>query len=615
MNAQDTWSSRNQQTLAAAMRRVRDRIEFGPSAAAHTEAEPIWERSALDRVVRVFGLTAFERDILLMCAGPELDSLFPAQPSFGLALATLADPHWSAVSPQAPLRWWRLLDVAEDAPVTAARLRISEPVLQCLAGTSCLDVAIAGALRSLSIGGEPPPTQAKAAAAAAAALEAGDAVQLVGQASEVETVAAAASRAMGLPIFVTDLALLPQRPEPWLRLWQRDCLLSPAVLLLDCGGCEQPETLRALAGCLRTISVPILLSAPRAQELPGFLPRRIRVAKPVAEEQAALWRAALPGSDASDEATAEIERAVSHFDLGASAIAAAAAVAEFSPARIWRACRAQAAAESDHVVRASGVARWDDLAVPAAQEAILREMAAQIRHRHTVHHRWGFARSTCETRGLGATALFWGPSGTGKSLAAEIIASELDLDLHVIDLSRVVSKWLGETERHLRTVFDAAEASGAVLLFDEADALFGARGEVRDSHDRYANMEVSYLLQRMEQHRGLAILTTNMRDAIDPAFLRRIRFVVEFTHPGPAERLRQWQTAFPPDAPREAIDPVRLAQANLTGAQIRNVALAAAFLAAESDQAIRMTHLLHAAQRECAKLQRPLTQAEVAGWL
>ncbi len=603
---------RNQQALAAAVRRVRDRIEFGPSAPSG-EAVPIWESSALEHIVRVFGLTGFERDILLMCAGPELDSGFPAVPSFGLALATLADPHWSAFVPQAPLRWWRLLDVAEDALLTSARLRIAEPVLHCLAGVRCLEATLAPTLHSPAIPGEPPPSQAEAAAAAAAELAAGGVVQLIGPASEVEIVATAASGMMGLPMLVADLGFLLQRLEVWLRLWQRDALLSPAVLLLDCGGCEQPETLRALAACLRTIQVPIILSVPRAQELPSFLPRRIRVAKPRPEEQIALWHAALRQADGSAAATADIERAVSHFDLGAAAIAAVAAAAAFSPAGIWQACRAQAAAESDHVVRGAGQAGWDDLAVPAAQEAILREMAAQVRHRHTVHHRWGFAGGADGSRGT--TALFWGPSGTGKSLAAAIIASELDLDLHVVDLSRVVSKWLGETERHLRAVFDAAEASGAVLLFDEADALFGARGEVRDSHDRYANMEVSYLLQRMEQHRGLAILTTNMRDAIDPAFLRRIRFVVEFTHPGPTERLRLWQTSFPPGAPCEAIDPVRLAQANLTGAQIRNVALAAAFLAAESGEPIRMTHLLHAAQRECAKLQRPLTQAEVAGWL
>ncbi len=249
----------------------------------------------------------------------------------------------------------------------------------------------------------------------------------------------------------------------------------------------------------------------------------------------------------------------------------------------------------------------------AACEAALRDMVAQVRNRRLVQDDWGFLRGS--ERGRGVTALFHGPSGTGKSLAAEVVAHALDLDLHLVDLSRVVSKYIGETEQRLSAVFDAGEASGAVLLFDEADALFGARSEVRDSHDRYANMEVSYLLQRMERYRGLAILTTNMRDAIDTAFLRRIRFVVEFAHPGPAERERLWRAAFPAGAPLGSVDPLRLAQANLTGAQIRAVALAAGFLAAEAGTAIDMAHLLQAARSECAKMQRPLTQAEAAGWL
>ncbi|MCR0982752.1 ATP-binding protein [Roseomonas pecuniae] len=213
------------------------------------------------------------------------------------------------------------------------------------------------------------------------------------------------------------------------------------------------------------------------------------------------------------------------------------------------------------------------------------------------------------------TALLHGPSGTGKTLAAEVLAGALGLDLWSVDLSALVSKYIGETEKNLRAAFEAAEASGAVLLFDEADALFGRRSEVKDSHDRYANQQASYLLQRMESFRGLAVLTTNFREAIDNAFLRRLRFVIGFPHPGPAERERLWRGAFPPAAPVGALDFARLAQANLAGGHIRNIALAAAFLAAEDGTPIGMAHLLRAARRECAKLERPLTPAEVAGWL
>ncbi|MCC2668857.1 MAG: ATPase, central domain protein, partial [Armatimonadetes bacterium] len=197
---------------------------------------------------------------------------------------------------------------------------------------------------------------------------------------------------------------------------------------------------------------------------------------------------------------------------------------------------------------------------------------------------------------------------------AEVLANELRLDLYRIDLAGVVSKYIGETEKNLRRIFDAAELGGAVLLFDEADALFGKRSEVKDSHDRYANIEVSYLLQRMEAYRGLAILTTNMKSALDTAFLRRLRFVVTFPFPDAAERVRIWRTAFPSGVPTHAIDPDRLAQLNVAGGSIRNIALGAAFLAAEAGSAICMDHLRLAAVREYAKLEQSMTHGELQGW-
>jgi SpoVK/Ycf46/Vps4 family AAA+-type ATPase len=199
-------------------------------------------------------------------------------------------------------------------------------------------------------------------------------------------------------------------------------------------------------------------------------------------------------------------------------------------------------------------------------------------------------------------------------MAAEVLARELRLDLYRIDLSAVVSKYIGETEKNLRRVFDAAEAGGAILLFDEADALFGKRSEVKDSHDRYANIEVSYLLGRMEAYRGLAILTTNLKDALDAAFLRRIRFIVQFPFPGPAEREAIWRGIYPAATPTEGLDAARLAQLNVAGGDIRNIALKAAFLAADAGQPVRMAHLLRAARHEYDKLERPLTGAEIRGW-
>jgi SpoVK/Ycf46/Vps4 family AAA+-type ATPase len=243
---------------------------------------------------------------------------------------------------------------------------------------------------------------------------------------------------------------------------------------------------------------------------------------------------------------------------------------------------------------------------------VLGNIAVQVRRRLEVYEHWGF--DSRGERGLGISALFAGPSGTGKTMAAEVLARELRLDLYRIDLSSTVSKYIGETEKNLKKIFDAAEAGGVILLFDEADALFGKRSDVKDSHDRHANIEVSYLLQRMEAYRGLAILTTNLKRSLDSAFLRRIRFIVEFPFPGVRERAEIWRRAFPRTTPTDGLDPERLAQLNLAGGNIRNIALNAAFLAANAGEPVRMAHLLRAARSEYGKLEKTLSPGEVRGW-
>jgi SpoVK/Ycf46/Vps4 family AAA+-type ATPase len=206
--------------------------------------------------------------------------------------------------------------------------------------------------------------------------------------------------------------------------------------------------------------------------------------------------------------------------------------------------------------------------------------------------------------------MFAGESGTGKTMAAEVLANALRLDLYRIDLSAVVSKYIGETEKNLRQLFDTAEAGGAILFFDEADSLFGKRTEAKDAHDRYANIEINYLLQRMESYRGLAILATNMKGAIDKAFLRRLRFIVNFSYPGADERLRIWQRALPPETPREALDFPRLAAFDLSGGNIHSIALNAAFAAAAADPPkVTMALLLDAIRTEFRKLDRTVNEA------
>lgn len=258
---------------------------------------------------------------------------------------------------------------------------------------------------------------------------------------------------------------------------------------------------------------------------------------------------------------------------------------------------------------------WADIAVGEQQLRVLRELADSAAHVLQA----GFSQDRqSEIKNLtdrGIVALFTGPSGTGKTMAAEVLARDLHLELYRIDLTRVVSKYIGETEKNLSRIFTDAAASRAILFFDEADALFGKRSEVKDSHDRYANIEVSYLLQRMEAYQGLAILTTNMKSAVDRAFQRRLRFTVNFPFPDAPQREAIWSRVFPAATPTHDLDLKKLSQLNLAGGNIRNIALNAAFLAAQSGAPVGMKHLVEAAKLEAQKIDRPLSDAEIRGWV
>jgi len=247
---------------------------------------------------------------------------------------------------------------------------------------------------------------------------------------------------------------------------------------------------------------------------------------------------------------------------------------------------------------------WSDLVLPADELAQLHDLAGWVDHRETVLDTWGFARHA--QAGGGVAALFSGPPGTGKTLAAGLIARKLGYDLYRVDLARVVSKYIGETEKNLDAVFTAAQDAGVVLLFDEADALFGKRSAVQDAHDRYANIEVAYLLQKMEEFDGIAILATNLRDNLDPAFLRRLAFVISFPFPDVPSRRLIWQRLWPDAAPlADGVDlDVLAAELALPGGHLRNIALAAAHMAAGRADTIGMTDVLAAARREYAKLGR-----------
>jgi hypothetical protein len=262
--------------------------------------------------------------------------------------------------------------------------------------------------------------------------------------------------------------------------------------------------------------------------------------------------------------------------------------------------------------RAEAGARWESLALDPRTERPLRELARHMKLRHTVHERWGFR--PIGGPGPGVTALFHGPSGTGKSMAAEVLATELGLSLYRVDLAALISKYIGETEKNLGALLTRAEGFGAILLFDEADALFGEQSSVPDSHDRYANLGVAYLLRRLESYEGLSILCISMEEGLDPELRRRLRHKVPFHAPDQDQRRRIWERVFPARVPREELDPELLSRLRLSGAQIREVALGAAFLAAERGGAVRMRDLRRAALRELERIGRSPTAAELTGW-
>ena len=615
-----------------------------PVAASRPMATPEqWD--PVVKLKELFGLSAFEMDVLLLCAGAALDRRFPsilarlqpesAVPTFGLAAAVLEQPHWSALSKVRPLRYWRLIEIGQGG-LLQAPLEIDERILQYLLGVPAADDRLELVIHALAAT-EPPAeygaeTNSAAARGAIHWRNGGQSTILLTGARQSDRTALfmAMCRDAGLHAWVLDSGDLPDIPadrERLARAYTRECALWPAALLVRTGRLEQPGTLEAW---LRRVTPPVAVDVENgsaAERLSG-----LRLAAPPlsATQRKAEWKknlgeaaAQLGGDlDAMVEAFAldanEIRETAQAFqeEIAAERAEATAGVLctpETCAATAWRLCRTTARRSLDELAaRVESPASWLDLVLPEPQTAILRQIAMNARQAAKVNQEWGFAERY--PSGLGLSVLFSGPSGTGKTMAAGVLSRELNRDCYQIDLATVVSKYIGETEKHLRKIFDAAERSGAILLFDEADALFGKRSQVRDSHDRYANLEVSYLLQRMESYRGIAILTTNMHNSLDTAFQRRLRFVVQFPFPDAQSRELIWRQVFPAAAPIRGLDYERLAQLNITGGAIRNIAVLAAFLAADEGAPIGMRHVLEGARAEYAKLDKPLSAAETRGW-
>ena len=580
------------------------------------------DSSSLAQIARIFGLDHAEQQLLALLAtceltedaGGALQALGAAHlPTPALAERLIGPRAWDILCPEAPLRHWRVVELERDAPHWARTMRIDERILHALLGTDYLDSRLEGLVHRLPV--VDLPSGEGGSDAASRIVRAWQGAQpppviMLGGADRLgkRAMAGAAACRLRLQMLRVDAADIPagwEQRGAIAKLLDREMALSGAAVLIEAGN----EDRRAAAALADGLSGPVILAA-EDPALPDRTPRlRIEMAAPGPLARRRLWHEALGTQDTV--AGKAVDRLAAQFTLDRAGIGAAVAEAEGTGQPIWTAARAQGRRAIEGLAeRIESKAGWDDLVLPEEQGAMLRDLEHHLRSSWTVNQTWGWAGRG--GRGLGAAALFAGPSGTGKTLAAEVMAGALELDLYRIDLSQVVSKYIGETEKNLDRIFVAAEDGGAILLLDEADALLGKRSEVRDSHDRYANIEVSYLLQRMEAHRGLAILTSNMKSAIDKAFLRRLRYVVNFPFPDVAARMAIWQRILPPETPRGAIDFAALARLNLSGGSIRSVALNATFLAAALPEPVGMAHLGKAVRREYQKMEKPFTSAEQA---
>jgi hypothetical protein len=544
------------------------------------------------------------------------------------------------------LRHYRLVEVVDDggsSPSLSKALRLDERMISFLLGETTLDARIASHVTWLDTDPDAvclthaqraeltrlveqtaqcmdgSPTRQKPVAYLYGARNAG-----------VEAMVRGSAERLGLPVLAIDAALLS---EPGIDFDQaifllfREGLLSQAALFLqnvdrvfdqDPGGLRYHALIRYAA----EMGSILFLSGERPWHWPippdPIVLRTLELRTGGYIEQLEAWRTLLGGQIADPD----LQRLVSRHPLALRGIAAAWRMArrradlggagdEVTIDHLEEACRAQARLPASGLATRLGPKHgWTDIVLPPGQLEQLRALCSQAKHLATVYGGWGFERKL--TLGKGLNALFSGPPGTGKTMAAEVIAADLKVEILKIDLSQVVSKYIGETEKNLRQLFDQAADAHAILFFDEADALLGKRTEVKDAHDRYANTEVAYLLQKMEEYEGITILATNLRQNMDEAFTRRMRFIIEFPFPEEDDRLRIWKGVWPEEVPLgEDMDLHWLArQFRLSGGNIRNVALDAAFHAAEQQQAISMHHLTRATKRELQKMGRLVNEED-----
>ncbi len=607
------------------------------------------------------GLSSFEIDVVTACLAVEVerryeriygflhDDMSRKQPTPGLLLelsgADLAErlALRGALHPLSPLLHYRVVEVEESSslPWLGRSLRIDPRIVAFLLGDRSVDTRIIPYLAALPVHGESQHLAASQRATlevllrqAAAAVDVATREQVIvylhGERSAgADPVVQAAAQELGVTLLTVDAERLAEGNdvERSVFLLFREALLSQASVFLKnvdalLDGPRGAEHHRLLLRWMAQLSRLVFISGehpwhwPLPREPVQLRPLQLRAAG--LSEQFGAWRALTHESVSA----AELHRLTSLHPLPLDAIGNACRLARGLAAvagsgdgltveHLQQACRTQARIEVNSLARRiEPRLGWDDIVLPTSQLEQLRAVCSQAKHASSVYGAWCFERTV--SLGKGLNVLFSGPPGTGKTMAAEVIANDLKVDLLKIDLSQIVSKYIGETEKNLRQLFAQAASANAILLFDEADALLGKRSEVKDAHDRYANTEVAYLLQKMEEYAGISILTTNLRQNIDEAFTRRMRFIVEFPFPEDEDRLRIWQGVWPGEVPLAPdVDLPRLAQQfRLSGGSIRNIALSAAFLAAEQGTPVAMRHLMRATKREQQKMGRLVDDEE-----
>ena len=638
-------------TLHQLQRQIDARVE---QSLAHGLRLPLVE------LARHFALTPREVDLLFPALAVEVDRRYERIYGFlhddmsrrlaspGIAIALYCDALGdqlgarALLNAHAPLRHFRLIDIAEDGTTTpwlSRSMRVDERIVSFVVGEQTVDSRIARHVTWLSDGAESldgdvtgherdETLERIVHVAGSSHGRRKPLIYLHGvRHSDADRLVRRASAQLGVPVVAVDAELLPDAAgdfEQALFLLFREGLLSHAAIYLrNIDRALEPlgaSRYRALLRCAGEMGSVVFASGDHAWRWP--LPQdpvTLRIVELNADgvvEQLDAWQA-MSNNELGD---AELHRLVSLHPMPVAAIrdvwrmAQAAADDDQSPPtleHIERACRAFAGPPVSTLARRiEPKHRWTDLVLPGPQLEQLSSICSQAKHASIVYGEWRFEHKLSLGRGL--NAMFTGQPGTGKTMAAEVIASDLGVDLLKIDLSQIVSKYIGETEKNLRELFDAAASANAILFFDEADALLGKRSDVRDAHDRYANTETAYLLQKMEEYPGITILATNLRQNMDAAFTRRMRFIVDFPFPEDEDRLRIWQSVWPPEVPLSAdVDLPSLArQFRLAGGSIRNVALAAAFLAAEQHQPVSMRHLMRATMRELQKMGRLVNEEE-----